>query len=192
MIFCVKLTKRNYFVYTKIPYLEEIVMNSEFLKSAILRHLEETRPFIHVLTDGRTIADLFEGDVIKPDQILFKMPAKDGRSLGQVILHMLRSLEFYIKGVTMNFWEPLTYSLVDFPTTPEILLLYDSVVGSIKSYLDKLTDTMLQQTVDKYSRPATKQEILLEMLEHSIHHRGQLSVYFRLLGISPPTISYII
>jgi uncharacterized damage-inducible protein DinB len=120
------------------------------------------------------------------------MPVKDGRSLGQVILHMIRSLEFYITGVTMNQWKPLTYSLVDFPTTPEVLMQYDSVVGSIKSYLSNLTDEMLEQIVDRYNKPATKQEILLEMLEHSIHHRGQLSVYFRLLDIKSPKIKYII
>ncbi|MHA2026529.1 MAG: DinB family protein [Candidatus Thorarchaeota archaeon] len=30
------------------------------------------------------------------------------------------------------------------------------------------------------------------MLEHSIHHRGQLTVYFRLLGVKPEVITYII
>ncbi|MHA1514733.1 MAG: DinB family protein [Candidatus Heimdallarchaeaceae archaeon] len=30
------------------------------------------------------------------------------------------------------------------------------------------------------------------MIEHSIHHRGQISVYFRLLNIDPPIIKYII
>ncbi|MHA1637067.1 MAG: DinB family protein [Candidatus Thorarchaeota archaeon] len=30
------------------------------------------------------------------------------------------------------------------------------------------------------------------MLEHSIHHRGQLTVYLRLLGVEPENIEYII
>ena len=167
-------------------------MISEFLRHAILRHLEETRHFIYNLTNGKTIADLFEDNVVKPDQLLFKMPAKDGRSLGQVLLHLIRSLEFYTREVVENIWEPLSYSLVDCPTAPEILLLYDSVVSSISTYLEKLTDDILTQTVDKFNKIATKGEILLEMLEHSIHHRGQLSVYYRLLGLDPPEISYIV
>ncbi|MCK5141084.1 MAG: DinB family protein, partial [Candidatus Heimdallarchaeota archaeon] len=114
------------------------------------------------------------------------------RSLGQILLHLIRSLEFYTRGVVTNLWKPLSYSLVDYPTTPEILLLYDSVVNSITTHLDKLTDEMLMQIVDNFNRKASKSEILLEMLEHSIHHRGQLSVYLRLLGITPPEILYII
>ncbi|MHA1592880.1 MAG: DinB family protein [Candidatus Heimdallarchaeaceae archaeon] len=167
-------------------------MISEFLKQSILRHLEETRHFISTLTDGRAVVDLFKDNVIEPDQLLFKMPAKYGRSLGQILLHLIRSLEFYTRGVVTNLWKPLSYSLVDYPTTPEILLLYDSVVNSITTHLDKLTDEMLMQIVDNFNRNASKSEILLEMLEHSIHHRGQLSVYLRLLGITPPEIIYII
>lgn len=167
-------------------------MISEFLKQAILRHLEETRHFIVVLTEGRVVVDLFKDNVVEPDQLLFKMPAKDGRSLGQILLHLIRSLEFYTRGVITNMWEFLSYSLMDYPTIPEILLLYDTVVSSITIHLNNLTDEMLTQTVDKFNKMATKSEILLEMLEHSLQHRGQLSVYFRLLGIDPPEISYII
>ncbi|MHA1345412.1 MAG: hypothetical protein ACTSVO_13695 [Candidatus Heimdallarchaeaceae archaeon] len=57
-------------------------MINEFLKQAILRHLEETRHFINNLTNGQTVVDLFEGNIVEPDQILFTIPAKDGRSLG--------------------------------------------------------------------------------------------------------------
>jgi len=108
------------------------------------------------------------------------------------LLHLIRSLEFYTRGVVTNLWEPLSYSLVDYPTISEILLLCDYVTSSITNHLDKLTDEMLMQIVDKFNRKASRSEILLEMLEHSIHHRGQLSVYFRLLGIIPPEISYVI
>ncbi|MCK4895250.1 MAG: DinB family protein [Candidatus Heimdallarchaeota archaeon] len=167
-------------------------MISEFLKQAIFRHLEETRHFLSDLTDGGAVVDLFKDNVVEPDQLLFKVPAKDSRSLGQILLHLIRSLEFYTRGVVTNLWKPLSYSLVDYPTTPEILLLYDTVVSSITVHINSLTDEMLMQTVDLFNRVATKKEILLEMLEHSIHHRGQLSVYFRLLGINPPGILYII
>ena len=147
-------------------------MISEFLKQAILRHLEETRHFIVVLTEGRVVVDLFKDNVVEPDQLLFKMPAKDGRSLGQILLHLIRSLEFYTRGVITNMWEFLSYSLMDYPTIPEILLLYDTVVSSITIHLNNLTDEMLTQTIDKFNKMATKSEILLEMLEHSLHHRG--------------------
>ena len=51
---------------------------------------------------------------------------------------------------------------------------------------------MLNEEVLDFSRPATKAEILQEVLEHSLHHRGQLSVYFRLFEMNPPVIEYII
>ena len=162
-----------------------------FLKKAILRHFNETRSFISDLIED-TISDMFKSNVIKPTQILFKIPAKDGRSLGQVLLHMIRSMEFYIRGIVKNVWEPIFYSLTAFPTLPKILNLYDSVTAEMTKYLDEITTEDLEQNLDSFNRLATKGEILLEMLEHSLHHRGQLSVYLRLLGINPPEISYII
>ena len=74
-------------------------MMIDFLKNSILRHLEETELYLKTLQDlkGETLEDLMKKDVIKPDEILFKIPAEGARPLGEVILHMIRSLEYYVR-----------------------------------------------------------------------------------------------
>ena len=165
-----------------------------FLKEAIFRHLKETELYLMTLQDltGETLEDLMNKDVIKPDGILFKIPAEGIRPLGEVILHMIRSLEFYIRGIMLNHWEALPYNIMDFNTIPEVVNLYQNVTGKFSSFLENLSTDKLNETVTDFSRPATKAELLLEMIEHSIHHRGQLSVYFRLLEIDPPSIKYVV
>ncbi len=167
-------------------------MIKNFLKEAIYRHLTETRVYLSNLAGSLSLEDLMEENVIHPDPMVFKVPVKDGRPLGEIILHMIRSLEFYSTGIAINKWTPLSYNLTEFSTSQEILNLYDHVVEKTKRYLDNLTDDILNDQVKDFNRIATKKEILLEMLEHSLHHRGQLSVYFRLLGLDPPAIPYII
>ena len=167
-------------------------MISNFLKEAVLRHLTETRVYINSLAESSTLEDLIEENVIQPDLILLKTPVKDGRPLGEIILHMIRSIEFYTTGIATDKWTPLSYNLMEFNTSQEILNLFDYVANKAKQYLDDFTENGLNVQVDNFNRIATKKEILLEMLEHSLHHRGQLSVYFRLLGLDPPAIPYII
>jgi len=166
----------------------------DFLKRAIFRHLEETELYLIALQDltGETLADLMKKDVIKPDGILFRIPTEGTRPLGEVILHMIRSLEFYIRGIMNNHWEALPYNLTEFTTISEIVNLYQNIAKGFATYLDNLSMDKLNEVVTNFSRPATNAELLLEMIEHSIHHRGQLSVYFRLLDIDPPSIKYIV
>lgn len=146
------------------------------LKSAIGRHFEETKLLIDQLSD----------------QILLEEPVQSGRSLGEIVLHMIRSFEYYSRGLTTNHWEPLPYNLTTCGSALEIKNLYEDVVNKTKNYLNEISPTALNDVLEDFNRPATKTEVLLEMLEHSIQHRGQILVYFRLLGLEPPKIPYIV
>ena len=169
-------------------------MIREFLQKAVLRHMQETELFFKKLHEYENVSlkEMMNSDQIKPDSLLFKIPIERARPLGEVLLHMIRSLEFYIVGIVENRWEPLQYNLLEFNTIPEIVLLFENVSNKIIRYMKKISSNILDEEIGGFNRPATKAELLLEMLEHSIHHRGQLSVYFRLLDIEPPIIDYII
>ena len=150
----------------------------DFLVSAINRHFDETRLLINQLTDH--------------DPNLLSEPVLSGRSLGEIVLHMIRSIEFYSRGVAKNHWEPLSYNTTKYRTAQEMKLLYEDVIAKSKSNLEKMSPSMLDDVLEDFNRPASKGEILLELLEHSVQHRGQMLVYLRLLGIEPVKIPYII
>jgi uncharacterized damage-inducible protein DinB len=151
-------------------------MSVNTLKKSTLRHLNETSLFIEKLDD----------------KIILKEPISGSRPLGEIVLHMIRSIHFYLRGCIENIWEPLPYSLEKYSSAQEIKNLYESVVKIAETYLEKLSPDILQVVKKDFNKSATKEEILQEMIEHSIHHRGQLSVYFRLLKMDSPVIEYII
>ncbi|MHA2202770.1 MAG: DinB family protein [Candidatus Hodarchaeales archaeon] len=147
-----------------------------FLTSAVERHFEETKLLINQLD--------------KLD--IFSEPVQTGRSLGEIVLHMIRSLEFYLRGLATNHWEPLSYNLSDYGSTQDIKNLYNTVVNKTLTHLKQISPNELSDVIESFNRSATKAEVLLEVLEHSIQHRGQLLVYFRLLDLEPAEIPYIV
>jgi len=151
-------------------------MDAKIFHKIMIRHFEETQSFIDELKD----------------EILLQKPLMDGRPLGEIVLHMIRSLEFYFTGIVKDEWKPLSYNLDEYGNEKAIKELYNRVTSKAVFLLEQISDSMLKEEVLDFSRPATKAEILQEVLEHSLHHRGQLSVYFRLLDMDPPVIEYII
>ncbi|MFW9992186.1 MAG: DinB family protein [Candidatus Odinarchaeota archaeon] len=146
------------------------------LKKATVRHVEETRRLIDQLTD----------------QAILSEPVVTGRPLGEVILHMIRSLEYYSRGLATGVWEALPYKLETYHSAKSIKALYEDVVKRVAGHIEVIPANSLDEKSDEFNRPATRGEILLEMLEHSIQHRGQVLVYYRLLDIEPAKIPYII
>ncbi len=151
-------------------------MMYEFLKESVERHLDETLPLIQQLT---------EVDIMS-------QPNPGVREIGEVVLHLVRSLEYYMQGIVKNKWESLPYTLEIYDSAESIINLTEDVFVRVKQYMSTIPSTDLTRVIDRFNRPATVSEIILEMVEHSIHHRGQITVYYRLLGIKPSHIPYII
>jgi uncharacterized damage-inducible protein DinB len=138
--------------------------------------LEETRPLLLQLDD----------------ELIQRKPIPEVRVLGEVALHLIRSIEYYLRGLSEGIWEPAPYTLDKYGSFKSLSSLVEEVFERAMSYMIQLSTSDLSVIIKSFNRPATVGEILLEMIEHSIHHRGQLTVYFRLLGVKPETIVYII
>ncbi|MFW9925651.1 MAG: DinB family protein [Candidatus Thorarchaeota archaeon] len=148
----------------------------ELLKDAVQRHLDETMPLIEQLKDVD----------------IMSKPISESRVIGEVVLHIIRSLEYYMRGIVESFWEPLPYTIEKYDSSEEIIQLARQVFKKVSEYMYFIRLMNLDETIDSFNRPATFAEIIFEMLEHSIHHRGQITVYYRLLGVKPNQIHYII
>ena len=119
-------------------------------------------------------------------------PYPGGREIGEVILHLVRSAEYYMKGIATNQWEALPYTLEKYDSAEAIIELAAEVFMRVDVYVNMISSIDLGRKIESFNRSATVSELILEMIEHSIHHRGQITVYYRLLGITPSSISYII
>ena len=148
----------------------------KMLVSSVQRHLEETLPLVKQLIEVSVMSK----------------PLNDGREIGEVVLHLVRSLEYYMRGIKTNQWEPLPYYLETYDSAESIIELAEKVFRQVKVYTSLISTSDLGRKIELFNRPATVAELILEMIEHSIHHRGQITVYYRLLGITPEVIPYII
>ena len=97
-----------------------------------------------------------------------------------------------MKGITTNQWEPLKYSLEEYDSSEAIIELAANVFKHIEVYVSLISATDMERKVKPFNTEATISQLIMEMLEHSIHHRGQLITYLRLLGVEPIPIKYII
>ena len=148
----------------------------KILIDAVKRHLKETLPLIEQLTEINVLSRPIEG----------------GREIGEVVLHLVRSLEYYTKGITTNQWEALPYYIETYDSAESIIELAKNVFETVKVYTSLISPSDIGRAINSFNRPATVADLILEMLEHSIHHRGQITAYYRLLGISPVSIPYIV
>ena len=86
------------------------------------------------------------------------------------------------------------FSQAEAKTTAEILSALDETVATAKTTLGELDDAAMGET---WRAMAGEQEVMALprvallrsiMLNHWYHHRGQLSVYLRLLDVPVPSI----
>ena len=151
-------------------------MDYEFLRATVKRSFYELGLLAKQLTD----------------ELVQAHPLKGGRPLGDVFLHILRSAVAYSRGIATDVWKPVDYSLKRYPTAKTIQALLQDVMKKVEAYLNKVTPEMTLDVVEELNRPATKGAILAEMIEHTAHHRGQITAYYRLLGVTPAEIPYIV
>jgi len=67
------------------------------------------------------------------------------------------------------------------------------MITKISETFDKTTEFIsnydpkrLEERVDYFGANRTKRQILLLLADHITHHRGQMLVYMRLNGLTPP------
>ena len=120
-------------------------MLNDFLKDSVERHLDETLPLIHQLA---------EVDIMS-------QPTPDVREIGEVVLHLVRSVEYYIRGIVDNQWGPLPYTLETYDNAESIVTLADDVFTRVKQYMSNISSNDLNRVIDSFNRPATVSEIIL-------------------------------
>ena len=136
---------------------------------------------------------------IPEDKYSFKA-APDCRSIGQTLVHIAfgHGFQSHIHGnrisdiMTVNFPElhqKFAAEEAKPRTKTEILALLKAEGETFASYLESLSDAFLGEALamPPGMQPPTKTrfEMLLSPKEHEMHHRGQLMVLQRMVGLVP-------
>jgi len=111
-------------------------------------------------------------------------PFKGSWSVGQIMLHIADCEDNWLHGVVRQELEPwIFYDFADYPSKQAILAVLEKAHNRTIAFLDSLDEDDLDQV---YKTPEgdsfTLRWITWHVLEHEIHHRGELSLALGHLG----------
>lgn len=128
-----------------------------------------------------------------PDDKLSWKPHPKSRSLGELAVHVAGIPALIENIATTNEFSP-TMQPKPVPSAKEIQDTFENNVRTAEAALGKLTDDAAQQDWrlvfqgKELLRRTRVQALRVNVLNHIYHHRGQLSVYLRLLDVPVPMV----
>jgi uncharacterized damage-inducible protein DinB len=119
------------------------------------------------------------------DAELAFVPFAGSYSVRETMLHIAHAeaieMGYGLTGQLDEF--PPAYQAADYPTKEVIKLLLGQVHLGTRQYLGSLDDEDLDQVIEAPWGEAYRQiDMLLHVMEHEAHHRGELSLVLGLLG----------
>jgi uncharacterized damage-inducible protein DinB len=131
-----------------------------------------------VRADLYTIIDMFS-----QDELSFT-PFEGSWSVGKIMLHIADCENYWLHGLVRGEIEPGTYyDLADHPTTTTIKKSLEKTWKKTAAFLENLDENDLDQVyTTPHNESFSLRWIIWHVLEHEIHHRGELSLVLGLLG----------
>jgi uncharacterized damage-inducible protein DinB len=119
------------------------------------------------------------------DDELIHVPFEASRPVGQIMLHIGDAEEGWFRYVVkrdLGQWPE--YALDSYPTRAAIKDLLEQIHARTETYLATLTLTDLDRAIEPpWDRDTIRLGwIIWHVLEHEIHHRGELSLILGMLG----------
>ncbi len=115
-------------------------------------------------------------------------PYENIRSLGRIAWHITQTVTEMMNKVELFEEDHLEGKPIPNSFT-EIGDLFKKYSGELVDLLkEKWTDEDLQTDIELYGQTFKRNEVLSMLLNHQIHHRGQMTIVMRLLNIEVPGI----
>jgi uncharacterized damage-inducible protein DinB len=106
-------------------------------------------------------------------------------TVAQLMLHIAHEEEIeVVYGITRELAEvPAVFSPTAYRSIESIVRLLDETHAKTLAYLDSLDDSDMERQIGTpWGETAKLSDMLWHVLEHEIHHRGELSLMLGLLG----------
>ena len=121
-------------------------------------------------------------------------PAEKSEALGRLAIHIAEITAWWTACVQEDSLDFIDFEPKDIRTQEELLAYFDELLAEAKKALKNVSDEEFGKdwsmvygeevlfTLNK------KQVIRIFCMNHLVHHRAQLGVYFRMLGIPVPAV----
>ncbi|GAB6255055.1 MULTISPECIES: DinB family protein [Peribacillus] len=119
------------------------------------------------------------------DESLEQQVYPEGRTLGRIVWHFTTNIPDYLAhfGLKIDRIE----SSENVPSSAqEIAITFKNVSSHAAKIIEQQwTDASLEQIQEAFGRQETNASILMGLIKHIVHHRGQVTVLMRQAGIKP-------
>jgi uncharacterized damage-inducible protein DinB len=116
-------------------------------------------------------------------------PQEGLRPFDEHFLHIARTEEYHVRGLLLDDWSRERYFARPDPLTKDALrrVLNETRAVTLDA-LDHLDPARLDERVQvpEVSVDWTLRGWLWYLVEHEVHHKAQLALYLRLVGVIPP------
>lgn len=113
-------------------------------------------------------------------------PTPEVRSVGELVVHMFTYLTESTETVLAGKHEQRDEKKLT--GKAEALKWIDSQIETGYANLAKITDAQLAATIEAWGMPFEGWKMVGFVFDEVLHHRGQLTVYLRLMGVAPAFI----
>ncbi len=129
-----------------------------------------------------------------PDDKLDWRPAEGLYSLGGHFLHIVQVHDFYLHGLLLGDWDFQRITPYNGPLERhEVQPRLEAARSFAAEHLARLDPAHLNDVmqVPNVPVPWTLRDWLWYLVEHEVHHKAQVALALRLIGIEPPFFAYI-
>ncbi|NSL52697.1 DinB family protein [Calidifontibacillus erzurumensis] len=119
------------------------------------------------------------------DESLNQKVYPEGRTLGRIVWHLTTNIPDYLAHFGLKI--DLVKNAENVPTSAkEIVETFKQVSSSAaKAIEEQWTDETLKEVQIAFGREETNAQILMGLIKHIIHHRGQATILIRQAGLKP-------
>lgn len=119
------------------------------------------------------------------DESLNQKVYSEGRTLGRIAWHFTTNIPEYLAHFGLKVDE--VENTKNVPTSAkEIAETFKQISSAaIKSIEEQWTDESLKEVQTAFGRQETNAQILMGLIKHIVHHRGQVTILMRQAGLKP-------
>ena len=119
------------------------------------------------------------------DESLKQQVYPEGRTLGRIAWHLTTNIPDYLTHFGLNI--DGVENAENVPTSAkEIAETFKEVSSLVAQIIEKQwTDKSLEQIQEAFGRQESNAQILMGLIKHIVHHRGQITVLMRQAGLKP-------
>ncbi|MDN4527384.1 DinB family protein [Fictibacillus fluitans] len=118
---------------------------------------------------------------VGPQHVFFK-PWSDGFALGDLAVHIASSTDMFLETIRNGQFVSLRTPR-EFQTMDEVREILDEFTQKSKRDFQELQTSNLEKEIDIFKFTAPGSYWLESMIDHEVHHKGQLFTYARMTGV---------